>query len=241
MNTKRLLPALIAALGFGAAQAQISVFYGLNDNNNVDISGSAGTVVAADISATAFVRSETSQLGTFQFRDETGALAPVEGSHNRRAGSGNSTANPAGAAGPEGKNTFLSFTITNNHATDAVLITGFNRWVGGNNSAGQTVSILTDIVVGSNTTSLGLWTSATTVSASARLDQTSLGATPDFTTVTLGAGETATVRQWVGSTQAGRFWYFDDMTVTITAIPEPGTLALVGIALGSLLLFRRRR
>ncbi|MCC5842627.1 MAG: PEP-CTERM sorting domain-containing protein [Verrucomicrobia bacterium] len=28
---------------------------------------------------------------------------------------------------------------------------------------------------------------------------------------------------------------------TVTAIPEPGTLALVGIALGSLLLFRRRR
>lgn len=33
----------------------------------------------------------------------------------------------------------------------------------------------------------------------------------------------------------------DSISVTYTAIPEPGTLLLVGIALGSLLLFRRRR
>jgi len=29
--------------------------------------------------------------------------------------------------------------------------------------------------------------------------------------------------------------------LSVTAIPEPGTLVLVGIALGSLLLFRRRK
>jgi hypothetical protein len=39
----------------------------------------------------------------------------------------------------------------------------------------------------------------------------------------------------LGTTQA----YFDD--VSVTAIPEPGTLALVGLALGSLVLFRRRK
>jgi hypothetical protein len=38
---------------------------------------------------------------------------------------------------------------------------------------------------------------------------------------------------------SGRQWRVDDLE--ITAIPEPGTLALVGIALGSLLLFRRKK
>lgn len=41
----------------------------------------------------------------------------------------------------------------------------------------------------------------------------------------------------VGNTQ----WTIDEVRVATTAIPEPGTLALVGIALGSLLLFRRRK
>lgn len=41
----------------------------------------------------------------------------------------------------------------------------------------------------------------------------------------------------VGDTQ----WTLDEVRVATTAIPEPGTLLLVGMALGSLLLFRRRR
>ncbi|MCC5844188.1 MAG: PEP-CTERM sorting domain-containing protein [Verrucomicrobia bacterium] len=39
----------------------------------------------------------------------------------------------------------------------------------------------------------------------------------------------------------GRSAYFEDGSLQLHVIPEPGTLALVGIALGSLLLFRRRR
>jgi hypothetical protein len=34
--------------------------------------------------------------------------------------------------------------------------------------------------------------------------------------------------------------YIDNVTVEASVIPEPGTLALVGLALGSLLIFRRR-
>ena len=41
----------------------------------------------------------------------------------------------------------------------------------------------------------------------------------------------------VGDTQ----WTMDQVRVATTAIPEPGTLVLVGIALGSLVLFRRRK
>ncbi|MCC5844467.1 MAG: PEP-CTERM sorting domain-containing protein [Verrucomicrobia bacterium] len=44
---------------------------------------------------------------------------------------------------------------------------------------------------------------------------------------------------WIGINNRGTSFDIDNLTVT--AIPEPGTLALVGIALGSLLLFRRRK
>ncbi|MCC5844455.1 MAG: PEP-CTERM sorting domain-containing protein [Verrucomicrobia bacterium] len=54
----------------------------------------------------------------------------------------------------------------------------------------------------------------------------------------LAPGETVWLRwQFVGNN--GSYVAVDDLSVT--AIPEPGTLALFGIALGALVLFRRRR
>jgi hypothetical protein len=62
-------------------------------------------------------------------------------------------------------------------------------------------------------------------------------ATPDFTKVT-GIGLWFE-NERVGSSTSGLSFAVGE--ITINAIPEPSTFALVGIALGSLLLFRRRK
>jgi hypothetical protein len=60
----------------------------------------------------------------------------------------------------------------------------------------------------------------------------------DFGNVSVAATDTVEVRLLGFSTGTGNSIRLDN--VSVTAIPEPGTLALVGIALGSLMLFRRR-
>ena len=55
----------------------------------------------------------------------------------------------------------------------------------------------------------------------------------------LAGGQTAVFRIYLASGDSGTFFHLNDVEVSV--IPEPGTLVLMGVALGSLLLFRRRR
>ncbi|MCC5846373.1 MAG: PEP-CTERM sorting domain-containing protein [Verrucomicrobia bacterium] len=74
------------------------------------------------------------------------------------------------------------------------------------------------------------------------------GSTTEYSFVTLSnvgavydpVAETYTLDLQYGFTGSGSSGAMTVRAITVTVIPEPGTLALVGIALGSLLLFRRR-
>jgi hypothetical protein len=68
------------------------------------------------------------------------------------------------------------------------------------------------------------------------LEKVATAATPTFNTTALTG-----IGFYTATTADPNYIRIDTLAVNATAIPEPGTLALVGIARGTLMFFRRRK
>lgn len=159
------------------------------------------------------------------------------------------TGTQAGPTETGGSGHYISFSIENNGIED-LIVDQFSFGVGSNRQTNAW--LYTSIVI--RATETALTADATSESSDVGvggwdnpLVQISTGspahswAKPVYSEInlTLAATQTAEFRIYLANTDSQNMWHFNNFEVI--AIPEPGTLVLVGIALGSLLLFRRRR
>jgi hypothetical protein len=251
MNTKRLLPALIAALGFGVAQAApivVSYYFDAMENTpptagigalTTDLTGTGLTASSSvDISNIGFSAWQSSDAGNAELFGG-GFSVVYRGGTNVGNDSDYATRNPG--PGASDWNEHISFTVVNNSGS-AWEITDFNFQIGWNLSANQSFKYYADILVGSDIE----WNSdvsliGTRNGADGDVDGQTYpwrGASNSMS-VSLADGESATFRLYSNQNGGNRRLYINQFEAVM--VPEPGTLVLVGIALGSVFFFRRRR
>lgn len=258
---KKILTALIALAGITAAQAQVLITV-LNSPyfQNFDTLPTSGSNIRATNAAAPEWENNVTLSGWYATgTDFISSIAIHNGSDGTPVGRNGSAPGSLGtinstdrAFAPMRQNhaSYIGVRLVNNTGSVvedfSIGFTG-EQWRQNNDSSG---TLFFSYQVGATALDTGTWTAVTElnftspqVGAGAALDgnlaanQTALSHT--ITGVNLAAGEEIWFR-WANTTaNNGIYLGIDDLTVT--AIPEPGTLALVAIALGSLALFRRRK
>jgi hypothetical protein len=257
MKTKHILPLFAAVLSFGLAQAApivVSYFFDAENHANIGTLATAGVGSLTSASSNALVgtgisASSAVDMSNIHFTGwggtpitstngqpwvEAGELSAV---YRTSGNDGNPSNLEGSAAGPtEDPNGFLSFTITNESGSP-YSITDFNFAIGWNRGNNTRIHYYADVLIEGTS----VWNSGSVEVGPMRLPRTSVDHGYDLSNLSLSLSdnETAEFRLYtVHQGGSGQFLYVANMEAVV--VPEPGTLALVGIALGSLLLFRRR-
>ena len=256
----KLITSLIALTALSAAQAQISITDGnltyVQDFNTLPTSES--NIRATNASAPAWSDNATLSGWYADGSDFISNIAIHNGSDGTPVGQNGSAPGSLGsfkstdrAFSPmrQNRESYIGLRLVNNTSATIpdfdIEFTG-EQWRSNNNTPG---TLFFSYQVDAADLTAGTWTGVSQlnftspiVAAGAALDgnaeanRVSLSHT--ITDVNLAPGEEIWLR-WANTTaNNGIYLGIDDLTVT--AIPEPGTLALLGIALGALVLFRRR-
>lgn len=253
MNTKRLLPALIAALGFGAAQA--TLIFSQNFEVDPAVAGSYGSLTQASGTWVAYRSNRDGNTDVLDYTASTSGAAFVSTSgplNGSRSGymDGSAVTNHGNVG-----NVFVGVTGLSVDLADEPEL-AFNYSFGNLGGSDSSFTIAMAVQVGETTT----WYRQVTNYGGANVANTAVSLQLDtvnwvtWTDPSTGFANatnppiggsvistgTVTAVGFIGGFNRNTAWARID-NVELTVIPEPGTLVLVGIALGSLLLFRRRR
>lgn len=265
MNTKRLLPALIAVLSFGLAQAAPIIYqfnFGDAAYTGTNSPGHADGLIPLTYDQWTTVNGNNiefvdDQFVRFRRANGTGANAEVTLDQSSSISNRSSTEG-TGVFDTELGQTWRSYVRDEGAGTREGRSVG--AWFEGLPHGEWTVyavvhnpvliadGITTNVGIGvGSATSGGLaWNDSsltgTSFAASPQTDTWELGVNYAKVTVTIDADNPILyVLQGGPAAQVDEFDYHTLTSVQLYQIPEPGTLAMVGIALGSLVLFRRRR
>jgi hypothetical protein len=237
MKIKTIAALLLLTIGLHVQAATILLNFGdssvAGNWNNYDLNGAGDTGTAGKLNET----------GIANLIDNTGASSGIAFSVADSEDPGKDISTSAATAGDYASSGLPSWFDTSDAAMRESFVWGnlmdvTYTFSGFNTTDVVEFSFLIDAATGANNRRVAVGgTSGYTLGESqTRIADASL-IFDDGTTVTGATFYTIIVdRQTIGDSFSGSL-----PAVQVTVIPEPGTLALVGIALGSLLLFRRRK